>query len=153
MPFKYFCFLKWEIYKTDVMKKLIVISVFVIICSNLLAIPDTRSKSGVMVAIDEYLYENADDYKSIEYIKVGLLIEFEAGFFSQKVKFRTKNKYGNYVLNEWYFTVIYNGVDAKVASIDNVSSVKKLVNSGELKIKNWYKSDGTRVYNRDMQVL
>lgn len=135
------------------MKKFTFLFFLLIISTYLFSIPDTRSKTGVMVAIDEYLYENADDYKSVEYIKVGLLIEFEAGFFSQKVKFRTKNKYGNYVLNEWYFTVTYNGSDANVVSIDNVSDVKKLVRSGELKIKNWYTSDGTRVYNKDMQVL
>jgi len=121
--------------------------------SSVLAIPKTN-KHCVMVAIDDYMYENADDYKSLEYISKGNLLEHDSGMFSQKVKFRAKNKYGAYAVSEFYFTVTHYNGNAKVESIDNVLDVQKLVRSGQVKIINWYMPcDGTKINNKDLQKI
>jgi hypothetical protein len=137
------------------MKKILLFSiVFILATVSIMAIPRTKPGKGIMVAVDEYLSENADDYKSIQYIEAGYLIEHDSGLFSQKVKFRTKNKYGAYVLNEWYFTVTHNNGDSKVVSIEPVSAFKDLVNRGKLVIITWYRpTDGAQIHNKDLQKL
>ena len=135
------------------MNKILLLLFLVMHSFYVIAIPKTN-KHCVMVAIDNYMHENADDYKSIEYIIKGNLIEHDSGMFSQKIKFRAKNRYGAYAVTEYYFTVTHNNGNSKVVSIDSVLDVQKLVRSGQLVIVNWYMPcDGSRISNKDLQKI
>ena len=135
------------------MKKLYILTITIFFVLNVFSVPKTKTWTGVIVEIDEYLQQNADDYKSIEFVSAGYIIEFEGGLITQRVKFRAKNKFGAYVLNDWFFTMTYNGANAKIVSIDKIDDVKKLINTGKLKIKAEYDRDGGRIYNKDLWKL
>jgi hypothetical protein len=129
------------------MKKVIYTLIFLFFnVSILLAVPKLDQWNGVAYAVKNYLKNNANDPKSIEYVECSVLIEFTNGWFSQRVKFRGKNAFGGLILNEKVFFMTEDGYDAKVFIVASIDEVDKLYQSGQLKIKRKYDIKGNPIY-------
>lgn len=130
------------------MKKIILLSLFVsfvLLNANCQNIPTVSAWDGVAYAIKDYYKSNANDPKSIKYSEASLLMKFNNGKFSQRVKIRGKNGFGAVVLNENYFIISGTGTNAKVIAVYSETEFNKYVIANSIKIEKKYDSDGSVV--------
>jgi hypothetical protein len=108
--------------------------------------PKVSAWDGVAYAIKDYYKKNANDPKSIKYSEASLMMEFNNGKFSQRVKVRGKNAFGATMLNEVYFVMSGTGMNAKVVAAYNKQEFERYGAVNSIKIVRKYDSDGSIVY-------
>jgi len=129
------------------MKKTIILFLFLFtaLVSNSQSIPQMSAWDGVAYAIKDYYKQNANDPGSIKYEEASLMMKFNNGKFSQRVKLRGKNAFGATMLNEKYFIITGTGQDAKVEAIYDASEFEAYGIKNNIKIVSKYDSNGKMV--------
>ncbi len=66
-------------------------------------------ESGAVVPVKMYLKQNLKDPKSVEYISWSKMFRNENGYYQVTVKYRAKNSFGGYVIEENTFLIDSTG--------------------------------------------
>jgi len=111
--------------------------------SESLHIPAMSAWDGIAYAVKDYLRENANNPKSIDYIECSYMLEFYDGSFGQRVKFRGENLYGGLVINEFVFLIRGVGNDAMVYKTYTMEEFNVIGDKSEIRGK--YNSEGERI--------
>ena len=127
------------------MFSLLLIVSFFVVKANCQSYPKMSSWDGVAYAIKDFYNENANDPKSIKYVESSLMMKFNNGLFSQRVKIRGKNAYNATILSENYFILNGSGDNVTVEAVYNESEFQMYVIQHSIKIVQKYQPDGTIV--------
>ena len=84
------------------MKKVIVIMLLLCVVTIVLAKPSVSGWDGVCYCVKDYLKENLKDPKSLKIINCSV-VQCKDGEYYQRVKYRAKNSFGGYVIENMAF--------------------------------------------------
>mgnify|MGYP007078745396 FL=1 len=107
--------------------------------------PRASSWDGAVLAVKDYLKNNAHDPKSIKIVECSYIFEMSDGYYYQRVKYRGNNAFGASVLNEHYFQIRGQGDNARVTRVYSKEEFNILDRSGNFKIIRQYDANGKQI--------
>jgi len=113
--------------------------------TNMPAQPRASSWDGAVLAVRDYLKDNANDPKSIKIVECSYIFEMSDGYYYQRVKYRGNNAFGASVLNEHYFQIRGEGDNARVTRVYSSEEFNILDRKGKFKILRQYDAKGKQI--------